>query len=104
MPRASITEIQRQQLLKEYWDLGEIERQWSFIIQSMEEVNPPQRYVRIDSDGTIAPKRENNNAYFFTVSGVKIRICKTFFKNTLDIKNRPIETALKKRIKIQTFL
>lgn len=30
--QASITQIQRQQLLKEYWDLGEIERQWSFII------------------------------------------------------------------------
>lgn len=95
----NITESQRQELLNDYWTLGNIERQWSFILQSMEEVKPTHRYVRIDENGIQAPKRGTNNAFFFTLLGKKIRVCKIFYINTLAINNRPIETALKKKNK-----
>lgn len=55
--------------------------------------------MKIDLDGNVAPTRDNNNAFYFTVSGIKTRVCKIFFKNTLAINNRPIETALKKKNK-----
>ncbi|XP_053608586.1 uncharacterized protein LOC128675685 isoform X1 [Plodia interpunctella] len=97
--RSLINETQRQEILNDYWNLGDIERQWSFILQSIDEVKPVQRYVRIDENRTPAPKRNNNNAFFFTLQGVKIRVCKDFFRNTLAINNRPIETALKKKNK-----
>lgn len=59
---SKITETQRQDLLNDYWNLGDVEKQWSFILQSLEEVKPVHRYVRIDENGTPAPKRDNNNA------------------------------------------
>ncbi|CAH2092428.1 unnamed protein product [Euphydryas editha] len=92
-------EDQRQQILQEYWSLGEIEKQWLFLANAIQLVVPLHRYVKVDSHGNFAPKRENNNAFYLTVSGVKIRVCKTFFKNTLAINNRPIETAIKKKNK-----
>lgn len=95
----NVTEEHRQQLLSEYWNLGDIEKQWSFIANSVEAVIPRHRYVKVDSQGNIAPTRENNNSFFLIVNGVKTRVCKLFFKNTLAINNRPIETALKKKNK-----
>lgn len=97
--QSKITETQRQDLLNDYWKLGNIEKQWPFILQSMEEVKPVHRYVRVDENGTPAPKRHNNSAFSFTLCGEKIRVCKTFYVNTLAINNRPIETALKKKNK-----
>ncbi|XP_072384253.1 uncharacterized protein [Diabrotica undecimpunctata] len=77
--RLNITEERRLQLFKEYWDLGNIEKQWSFIANSVEAVIPKYRHVKIDADGNIAPSRGNNNAFFLTVAGVKTRVCKLFF-------------------------
>lgn len=59
----------------------------------------PRRNSNPKKSRNVAPKREDNNAFFFRVSGVKIRVCKIFFKNTLGINNRPIETAVKKKNK-----
>ncbi|KAL0833092.1 hypothetical protein ABMA28_001202 [Loxostege sticticalis] len=94
---SNFTEEQRQKILNDYWSLGEIEKQWTFIANSVDVVTPKHRYVKIDSDGNIATTRNNNNAFFLTISGAKTRVCKQFFKNTLGINNRPIETALKKK-------
>lgn len=94
---SNFSELEREKILNEYWGLGQIEKQWTFIANNVDLVIPKQRYVKVDSDGNIAAKRENNNAFFLTISGAKIRVCKLFFKNTLAINNRPIETALKKK-------
>lgn len=89
---------QRKQLNEDYWNLGSIEKQWTFLANSTEVIVPKVRCVKIDSEGNQIPsKREHVNAYFFMSSGKKIRVCKLFFKNTLAINNRPIETALKKK-------
>lgn len=91
------TEEERMAILCDYWRLGSIEKQWTFIANSVEKVVPKQRYVKVDADGNVATIRNNNNAFFLTISGEKTRVCKLFFKNTLGINNRPIETALKKK-------
>lgn len=68
------------------WLLGAIEKQWTFIANSVDIVIPKQRYVKVDSDGNVATFRNNNNAFFLTISGEKTRVCKWFFKYTLGIK------------------
>lgn len=41
-------------------------------------------------------KRGNNNAFYFTVEKERIRVCKAFFKATLDITDRAIKTVVQK--------
>ena len=43
-----------------------------------------------------AKPRSPNNAFYFTVNNNKIRVCKTFFINTLGICDRQIRTVKKK--------
>lgn len=38
-------------------------------------------------------KRGNNIAYFFTINGLRRRVCKTFFMNTLNVGDRFIRTS-----------
>ena len=38
-----------------------------------------------------------NSAFYFEVDGNRIRVCKRFFKATLNINDRPIRTALEKK-------
>lgn len=80
--------------------MGDIRKEWTWSgvainSEPCRNSGPKNRYVKIDSQENVAPKGENNNACF-TVSGVKIRVCKIFFKNILGINNCPIETAVKK--------
>ncbi|CAH1107483.1 unnamed protein product [Psylliodes chrysocephalus] len=53
--------------------------------------------------GTRNP-RKNNNAFYFKLDNIRVRVCKIFFKNTLDINDRPIRTVLAKRNKIADVL
>lgn len=55
------------------------------------DVTPQYRYQR---EGTCT--RDFNHAFYFYVEGKKIRVCKTFFKATLDITDSPIRTVLSK--------
>jgi hypothetical protein len=54
-------------------------------------VNPKYRYVRENSN------HHQNNAFHFEVRGQKIRMCKCFFKATLSINDRPIQTVIEKK-------
>lgn len=42
----------------------------------------------------------NNAFFYFNHNNQKVRICNLFFKNTLDINDRPICTVIEKRNKI----
>ncbi|KAL3269358.1 hypothetical protein HHI36_008430 [Cryptolaemus montrouzieri] len=89
---------------EEYWNLGSIEKPWRFVDNSTEVIVPKARYVKIDFEGNrVQFECEHVNAYDFMSPGRKITVCKLFFINTLAINNRPIETAMKKKIKIQTL-
>lgn len=63
---SKFTEEQRETILNDYWSLGAIEKQWTFIANSVDIVIPKQRYVKVDSDGNVATIRNNNNAFFLT--------------------------------------
>ena len=59
----------------------------------MEPIQPKYQYVRV---GGIRKKRNNNIAFYFRLNDQKVRVCKLFFKNTLDINDRPIQTVQEK--------
>lgn len=80
--KTKVTEDQRLTIFTNYWALGDLQRQRNFLLLSMESVEPRYRYVRENSH------RQKNNAFYFSVNGQKIRVCKTFFKATLSISDR----------------
>lgn len=88
-----INEEHREKFFSEYWALGDINRQRNFINCHAETVEPKYQYKKINST------RSNNLQYFFNVLGKntsKIRVCKKFFKSTLNINDTNITTARKK--------
>ena len=88
---------ERKTIFSDYWQLGSLEKQRLFILNCMEQIQPSYRYIRV---GGNRPPRKLNNAFFFNVDGEKKRVCKVFFKNTLDINDRPIRTVQEKRAKV----
>ncbi|RZF43012.1 hypothetical protein LSTR_LSTR016942, partial [Laodelphax striatellus] len=85
-----LNEDDRKAIFKSYWDLGDIQQQRLFISYNMEKIHSRYRYVREGS------KRSNNNAFYFTVKDKRIRVCKTYFVNTLAITDRQIRTVTDK--------
>lgn len=85
-----INEEQRLTLFNSYWKLGNIQLQRAFIRSCMTDVSPKYRYTNA------ANPRLLNQAFYFTVDGVKIRVCKSFFIRTLDISDRQIRTVKSK--------
>lgn len=86
----NIKEIDRNVLFQKYWALGNIELQRSYIRNCMVEVKPKYKYTNA------ARPRKPNNSFYFTVNDIKIRVCKTYFINTLNICDRQIRTVKKK--------
>lgn len=64
----------------------------------MEEIKPKYQYKRLDSN------RKLKNAFFFYLNGTKTKVCKTFFKNTLNITDRCIRTVIEKKNNITGVL
>ncbi|XP_063591931.1 uncharacterized protein LOC134769019 [Penaeus indicus] len=91
------TEEQRMSIFASYWELGDIDRQRQFIANSIDEIVPRYRYVRI---GGTRQQRKPNNAFYFKLNEGRVRVCKLFFINTLDINDRPIRTVLEKKNKV----
>lgn len=71
----------RNVIFQQYWGLGNLQLQREFIAKMITDVTPQYRY-----------QREGSN----NVEGKKIRVCKKFFKATLDITDCPIRTVLSK--------
>ncbi|EZA58416.1 hypothetical protein X777_01373 [Ooceraea biroi] len=67
----------------------------------MQVIQPKYRYIRI---GGTRSQRQNNNAFYFHHNNQQVRVCKLFFKNTLDINDRPIRTVLDKKNKVANVL
>ena len=90
-------EEERNDIFTSYWDLGDITKQREFIRNSITEIKPNYRYIRVG--GERQPRR-NNSGFHFRKDGTPMRVCKFFFKNTLDINDRPIRTVLDKMNKV----
>ncbi|KAI8437969.1 hypothetical protein MSG28_010631, partial [Choristoneura fumiferana] len=93
----NINEAGRIQLFQSYWALSDIELQRSYIKTCMMEIKPKYKYTNASRP------RLPNNAFYFTVDSEKIRVCKTFFINTLSISDRQIRTV-KMKTDTQGFL
>ena len=87
---AKVNEEQRQQIFRSYWALGDSHKQRCFIAGCMTTIKPKYRYSSTQNH------RNLNNAFYFDLNG-RIRVCKMFFKATLDINDRPIRTVLVKK-------
>ncbi|XP_026743215.1 uncharacterized protein LOC113504908 [Trichoplusia ni] len=83
----NISTPDRYDLFKEFWDLGDLNKQRAYISTCMVDIVPKYKYTNAEK-----PRRPNK-AYYFTVNNIKIRVCKTFFKSTLDITDRTIFTV-----------
>lgn len=86
----NISHQSRKAIFKNYWDLGNLQLQREYISKVITEIKPKYRYEREGST------RSLNHAFHFIVNGNKVRVCKKFFKATLNINDRPIRTVLKK--------
>ncbi|CAK1601215.1 unnamed protein product [Parnassius mnemosyne] len=86
----NVVDADRKTLFDKYWSLGNIELQRSFIRNCMMEIKPKYKY------SNSAKPRLPNNAFYFTINNTRIRVCKTFFINTLGICDRQIRTVKKK--------
>ncbi|CAG9767658.1 unnamed protein product [Ceutorhynchus assimilis] len=84
---------QRLQLFNAYYSLENIDRKRDFLSKHMELITPKYRYVRAASN-----RRLNFAFYFRTSDGKKLRVCKKFFKNTLDINDRTVLTVRDKTL------
>ena len=91
------TEEQRMSIFAAYWELGDIDKQRQFIASSMDQIVPKYRYVRV---GGTRQQRKPNNAFYFKLNEGRVRVCQSFFINTLDINDRPIRTVLEKKNKV----
>ncbi|CAG4907276.1 unnamed protein product [Colias eurytheme] len=85
-----ITETQRKEIFDTYWSLGDLQRQREFILRHTSIIKPRYSYKVHNSN------RGNNNAFYLSVDGERIRVCKQFFKATLAISDRPIRTVFEK--------
>ncbi|KAJ8964508.1 hypothetical protein NQ314_004796 [Rhamnusium bicolor] len=81
---------ERLRIFNEYYSLNDINRKREFISRNMEYVKPKYRYPQPGN-------RRLNNAFYFQIEQKKVRVCKVFFKATLDINDRTIDTVIKKR-------
>lgn len=85
-----ITTDTRYQIFTNYWNLGDLNQQRAFIKSSMVDIKPRYQYTNAENP------RKPNKAYYFTIDNQQIRVCKTFFKGTLNISDRMIFTTQQK--------
>ncbi|XP_074033291.1 uncharacterized protein [Leptinotarsa decemlineata] len=89
--RTKITEESHKNIFANYWALGDSQRQRDYLSSCMKPVKPKYQYQRSNSN------RHDNNSFHFSVNGNIVRVCKSFFRSTLDITDRPIRTVLNKQ-------
>ena len=97
----NFSEDERLNNFDSYWALGDITLQRQFISNCTKTVQPTYRYVRV---GGKREGRKNNSSFHFMKGQSQVRVCKLFFKNTLDINDRPIRTVLEKQNKLADVL
>ncbi|CAH2094969.1 unnamed protein product [Euphydryas editha] len=85
-----ITNSARAKLFENYWQLGDLSLQRNFIHKHIKPIIPAFRFTGKDQP------RNVNYSFYFEVDGQMIRVCKTFFKATLDTNDRVIRTVIAK--------
>lgn len=86
-------ESRRLEIFNNYWGYSDLQLQREFIANHTKEIKPKYRYSCTNN------YRKLNNAFFFEINSELTRVCKSFFKATLDINNKVIQTAIEKKEK-----
>lgn len=86
---------QRERLFNNFYDLGNLQKQWEYIARCTDRILPRYRRI-VESSKRKRRERNLNVAYYFQIDDDRIRVCKTFLMNTLGISNSVIKTVLKK--------
>ena len=68
--------------------MGSYEKQRAFLCQHVDQAKTKR---------TTTNRKENSNSYHLTVNEKRERICKTFFLGALDISQKTVQYALKKK-------
>lgn len=92
----------RKELFDQYWNFGNVEVQRLFILNCIHVVSPKVRVLRVG--GKRDTPRKANNSFHFNVDGEEVRVCKQFFRNTLNISERTIRTVIEKKNKVAGVL
>ena len=85
-----LSQEERDQINKGFWELKKHEEQWKFISKSVIVSAPKRKFVSKGSRG----EKLNSRIYFFSINGKERRVCKTTFKNTLCICDSWIDSAM----------
>lgn len=85
-----ITHEQREYIMQKYYELGDHERQWQYIVNHT--VAEDVKQISVIRKRT----RTQTVKYFFVLNSEKVQVCKTFFINTLSISHQTVYTALEK--------
>lgn len=85
-----LTEAERFAVSKDFWELQNHEKQWLFIHKSIKLSIPKRKCSVKGAKGEKLVNRE----YCFCISNDKRKVCKTMFKNTLNICDSWIVNAL----------
>lgn len=83
-----VAQDDRVQLFKDFWKLGELQRQRDYLTSCVDQVVP--QYRRISAKKPRAP----NCAFYVNLIGKKVRVCKTFLINTFGVTERAIRTVI----------
>ncbi|CAG9769723.1 unnamed protein product [Ceutorhynchus assimilis] len=86
----NINENERASIFEKFWNLSDINKQRLFVQFCLRNVSPRYKYTNAERP------REENKAFYFTTDNDRVRVCKVFFKNTLDITDRMIRTTIAK--------
>ncbi len=81
---------ERSAIFKRFWSLGNHDKQWEFIFNSVEVSIP----LRKTATPGVKRKKFSSRSYYLSVDGIPRRLCKTMFKNTLCICDSWIDSAL----------
>ena len=96
---SNFNEDDRKNIFQAYWSMGDVNKQNEFIHKNMSTISPKYRCTKNSEK-----PRDNNNAFHFSKNNKKFRVCRTFFKNTLDISESKIRTVQEKRKKMFTSM
>ena len=74
---SNISSTERTVIFNNYWKLGDKNRQNDFITSHVDVLPPPSK-----------GRKQVCKNFYFTVNGQRVRVCQTFFLNTLHVSNK----------------
>ena len=87
-----VTQIVRSEMFQYYWNIGDHEKQWLYILNNIEVEQPKVVKVQEKRD------RARTLIYYLPISIndklPKLKVCKVMFLNTLGIKEKTVYSAI----------